>query len=154
MQRSDVLTGLSIRLGPALKIYERHIKVLQRTHFMECEELWLRGHGSLDRETMLRRPPEVRAETPPTRTLPHTPSYAAICRGWTDGEAAVEATFTVRLTTKKKTVILPLIMVFGFHFTRCGCSVTSPGGRAAAFSSFLKKLNGATMNILRWYMGD
>ncbi|KAM6957136.1 sterile alpha motif domain containing 1a [Aplochiton taeniatus] len=35
MQRSDVLTGLSIRLGPALKIYERHIKVLQRTHFLE-----------------------------------------------------------------------------------------------------------------------
>ncbi|XP_039524953.1 sex comb on midleg-like protein 4 [Pimephales promelas] len=35
MQRNDVLTGLSIRLGPALKIYERHIKVLQRTHFQE-----------------------------------------------------------------------------------------------------------------------
>ncbi|KAM7393934.1 hypothetical protein PAMP_020768 [Pampus punctatissimus] len=33
MQRNDVLTGLSIRLGPALKIYERHIKVLQKTHF-------------------------------------------------------------------------------------------------------------------------
>ncbi|KAM7009818.1 sterile alpha motif domain-containing protein 1 [Tautogolabrus adspersus] len=33
MQRNDVLTGLSIRLGPALKIYERHVKVLQRTHF-------------------------------------------------------------------------------------------------------------------------
>ncbi|XP_054614990.1 sterile alpha motif domain containing 1a isoform X2 [Dunckerocampus dactyliophorus] len=39
MQRSDVLTGMSIRLGPALKIYERHIKVLQRTHFLECEDL-------------------------------------------------------------------------------------------------------------------
>ncbi|XP_026180825.1 sterile alpha motif domain containing 1a isoform X2 [Mastacembelus armatus] len=39
MQRSDVLTGLSIRLGPALKIYERHIKVLQRTHFLEYEDL-------------------------------------------------------------------------------------------------------------------
>uniref|UniRef100_A0A3P9B7K3 SAM domain-containing protein n=1 Tax=Maylandia zebra TaxID=106582 RepID=A0A3P9B7K3_9CICH len=26
MQRNDVLTGLSIRLGPALKIYERHVK--------------------------------------------------------------------------------------------------------------------------------
>uniref|UniRef100_A0A8C2B3I8 Sterile alpha motif domain containing 1a n=1 Tax=Cyprinus carpio TaxID=7962 RepID=A0A8C2B3I8_CYPCA len=26
MQRSDVLTGLSIRLGPALKIYENHVK--------------------------------------------------------------------------------------------------------------------------------
>ncbi|XP_067334011.1 sterile alpha motif domain containing 1a isoform X1 [Channa argus] len=39
MQRSDVLTGLSIRLGPALKIYERHVKVLQRTHFLECEDL-------------------------------------------------------------------------------------------------------------------
>uniref|UniRef100_A0A8C7N018 Sterile alpha motif domain containing 1b n=1 Tax=Oncorhynchus kisutch TaxID=8019 RepID=A0A8C7N018_ONCKI len=35
MQRNDVLTGLSIRLGPALKIYERHVKVLQRTHFEE-----------------------------------------------------------------------------------------------------------------------
>ncbi|KAG7487106.1 atherin-like isoform X1 [Solea senegalensis] len=33
MQRADVLTGLSIRLGPALKIYEHHVKVLQRTHF-------------------------------------------------------------------------------------------------------------------------
>uniref|UniRef100_A0A3P9MT77 Sterile alpha motif domain containing 1 n=1 Tax=Poecilia reticulata TaxID=8081 RepID=A0A3P9MT77_POERE len=33
MQRNDVLTGLSIKLGPALKIYERHIKVLQKTHF-------------------------------------------------------------------------------------------------------------------------
>lgn len=42
MQRSDVLTGLSIRLGPALKIYERHVKVLQRTHFLECEDLWSR----------------------------------------------------------------------------------------------------------------
>uniref|UniRef100_A0A1A7XN03 Sterile alpha motif domain containing 1a n=2 Tax=Iconisemion striatum TaxID=60296 RepID=A0A1A7XN03_9TELE len=39
MQRSDVLTGLSIRLGPALKIYERHVKVLQRTHFLECEDI-------------------------------------------------------------------------------------------------------------------
>nr|XP_046263149.1 sterile alpha motif domain-containing protein 1 [Scatophagus argus] len=35
MQRNDVLTGLSIRLGPALKIYERHVKVLQKTHFEE-----------------------------------------------------------------------------------------------------------------------
>ncbi|XP_061535884.1 sterile alpha motif domain-containing protein 1 [Phycodurus eques] len=33
MQRNDVLTGLSIRLGPALKIYDRHVKVLQKTHF-------------------------------------------------------------------------------------------------------------------------
>ncbi|KAG9337238.1 hypothetical protein JZ751_029523, partial [Albula glossodonta] len=33
--RNDVLTGLSIRLGPALKIYERHVKVLQRTHFQD-----------------------------------------------------------------------------------------------------------------------
>ncbi|XP_037544992.1 sterile alpha motif domain containing 1a [Nematolebias whitei] len=39
MQRSDVLTGLSIRLGPALKIYERHVKVLQRTHFLECKDI-------------------------------------------------------------------------------------------------------------------
>ncbi|XP_063044067.1 uncharacterized protein samd1b isoform X2 [Engraulis encrasicolus] len=35
MQRNDVLTGLSIRLGPALKIYERHVKVLQKTHFQD-----------------------------------------------------------------------------------------------------------------------
>ncbi|XP_032418023.1 atherin [Xiphophorus hellerii] len=35
MQRNDVLTGLSIKLGPALKIYERHVKVLQKTHFEE-----------------------------------------------------------------------------------------------------------------------
>ncbi|XP_007575423.1 atherin-like [Poecilia formosa] len=41
MQRNDVLTGLSIKLGPALKIYERHIKVLQKTHFEDndcCED--------------------------------------------------------------------------------------------------------------------
>lgn len=37
MQRNDVLTGLSIRLGPALKIYERHVKLLQRTHFQDDE---------------------------------------------------------------------------------------------------------------------
>ncbi|XP_015275098.1 PREDICTED: atherin-like [Gekko japonicus] len=37
MQRTDVLTGLSIRLGPALKIYEYHIKVLQQCHFEEDE---------------------------------------------------------------------------------------------------------------------
>ncbi|NXA44144.1 SAMD1 protein, partial [Eudromia elegans] len=35
MQRADVLTGLSIRLGPALKIYEHHVKLLQRSHFEE-----------------------------------------------------------------------------------------------------------------------
>ncbi|KAI5620939.1 sterile alpha motif domain containing 1a [Silurus asotus] len=35
MQRSDVLTGLSIRLGPALKIYEHHVKALQKSHFQE-----------------------------------------------------------------------------------------------------------------------
>ncbi|XP_051559035.1 sterile alpha motif domain-containing protein 1-like isoform X2 [Myxocyprinus asiaticus] len=39
MQRNDVLTGLSIRLGPALKIYERHVKVLQKTHFQDDEAL-------------------------------------------------------------------------------------------------------------------
>ncbi|XP_035253065.1 uncharacterized protein LOC118216143 isoform X1 [Anguilla anguilla] len=33
MQRNDVLTGLSIRLGPALKIYEHHVKMLQKAHF-------------------------------------------------------------------------------------------------------------------------
>lgn len=37
MQRADVLTGLSIRLGPALKIYEYHVKLLQRSHFQEDE---------------------------------------------------------------------------------------------------------------------
>ncbi|KAJ8345331.1 hypothetical protein SKAU_G00295240 [Synaphobranchus kaupii] len=35
MQRNDVLTGLSIRLGPALKIYEHHVKMLQKAHFEE-----------------------------------------------------------------------------------------------------------------------
>lgn len=35
MQRTDVLTGLSIRLGPALKMYEHHIKILQQCHFTE-----------------------------------------------------------------------------------------------------------------------
>ncbi|XP_078387304.1 sterile alpha motif domain-containing protein 1-like isoform X3 [Cetorhinus maximus] len=33
MKRNDVLTGLAIKLGPALKIYEYHIKVLQLHHF-------------------------------------------------------------------------------------------------------------------------
>ncbi|XP_012695142.2 sterile alpha motif domain containing 1a isoform X2 [Clupea harengus] len=37
MQRSDVLTGLSIRLGPALKIYERHVKMLQRRVFQDSD---------------------------------------------------------------------------------------------------------------------
>ncbi|XP_061686921.1 sterile alpha motif domain-containing protein 1 isoform X2 [Syngnathoides biaculeatus] len=37
MQRNDVLTGLAIRLGPALKIYERHVKVLQKAHFDDDE---------------------------------------------------------------------------------------------------------------------
>ncbi|XP_022523768.2 sterile alpha motif domain containing 1a isoform X2 [Astyanax mexicanus] len=39
MQRSDVLTGLSIRLGPALKIYEHHVKVLQRSHFQDDSDV-------------------------------------------------------------------------------------------------------------------
>ncbi|MBN3299597.1 SAMD1 protein, partial [Amia calva] len=39
MQRNDVLTGLSIRLGPALKIYEYHVKELQRTHFQDDSAL-------------------------------------------------------------------------------------------------------------------
>ena len=33
MQRTDMLTGLSTRLGPALKIYKHCIKVLQEGHF-------------------------------------------------------------------------------------------------------------------------
>uniref|UniRef100_A0A3B5M757 SAM domain-containing protein n=1 Tax=Xiphophorus couchianus TaxID=32473 RepID=A0A3B5M757_9TELE len=44
MQRNDVLTGLSIKLGPALKIYERHVKVLQKTHFEENDSS--SKHGS------------------------------------------------------------------------------------------------------------
>ncbi|XP_069795445.1 sterile alpha motif domain-containing protein 13 isoform X2 [Narcine bancroftii] len=40
MKRSDVLTGLSIKLGPALKIYEFHVKALQMSHLkgssLEC----------------------------------------------------------------------------------------------------------------------
>ncbi|XP_029473828.1 sterile alpha motif domain-containing protein 13 isoform X2 [Rhinatrema bivittatum] len=32
MTRSDVLTGLSLKLGPALKIYEFHVKPLQTQH--------------------------------------------------------------------------------------------------------------------------
>ncbi|XP_051957861.1 sterile alpha motif domain-containing protein 13-like [Xyrauchen texanus] len=32
MTRNDVLTGLSIKLGPALKIYEFHVKPLQTQH--------------------------------------------------------------------------------------------------------------------------
>lgn len=45
MQRTDVLTGLSIRLGPALKIYEYHIKVLQQCHFEEDEGDSFMGWG-------------------------------------------------------------------------------------------------------------
>ncbi|XP_072504965.1 sterile alpha motif domain-containing protein 13 isoform X2 [Notamacropus eugenii] len=32
MTRNDVLTGLSLKLGPALKIYEYHVKPLQTRH--------------------------------------------------------------------------------------------------------------------------
>ncbi|XP_068095242.1 sterile alpha motif domain-containing protein 13 [Hyperolius riggenbachi] len=32
MTRNDVLTGLSLKLGPALKIYEYHVKALQTQH--------------------------------------------------------------------------------------------------------------------------
>ncbi|XP_043936163.1 sterile alpha motif domain-containing protein 13 [Protopterus annectens] len=32
MTRNDVLTGLAIKLGPALKIYEYHVKPLQTLH--------------------------------------------------------------------------------------------------------------------------
>ncbi|XP_060088100.1 sterile alpha motif domain-containing protein 13 isoform X3 [Heteronotia binoei] len=32
MTRNDVLTGLSLKLGPALKIYEFHVKPLQTQH--------------------------------------------------------------------------------------------------------------------------
>ncbi|XP_077306482.1 sterile alpha motif domain-containing protein 13 [Lithobates pipiens] len=32
MTRNDVLTGLSLKLGPALKIYEYHVKPLQMQH--------------------------------------------------------------------------------------------------------------------------
>ncbi|XP_018589783.1 sterile alpha motif domain-containing protein 13 [Scleropages formosus] len=32
MTRNDVLTGLTIKLGPALKIYEYHVKPLQTQH--------------------------------------------------------------------------------------------------------------------------
>ncbi|XP_045224167.1 sterile alpha motif domain-containing protein 13 isoform X3 [Macaca fascicularis] len=32
MTRNDVLTGLQLKLGPALKIYEYHVKPLQTKH--------------------------------------------------------------------------------------------------------------------------
>ncbi|XP_005294497.1 sterile alpha motif domain-containing protein 13 isoform X2 [Trachemys scripta elegans] len=32
MTRNDVLTGLALKLGPALKIYEYHVKPLQTQH--------------------------------------------------------------------------------------------------------------------------
>ncbi|XP_075471785.1 sterile alpha motif domain-containing protein 13 isoform X1 [Ascaphus truei] len=32
MTRNDVLTGLSLKLGPALKMYEYHVKPLQTQH--------------------------------------------------------------------------------------------------------------------------
>uniref|UniRef100_A0A8C8UB94 Sterile alpha motif domain-containing protein 13 n=1 Tax=Peromyscus maniculatus bairdii TaxID=230844 RepID=A0A8C8UB94_PERMB len=32
MRRNDVLTGLQLKLGPALKIYEYHVKPLQTKH--------------------------------------------------------------------------------------------------------------------------
>lgn len=69
MQRSDVLTGLSIRLGPALKIYERHVKVLQRTHFLEYEDLWdVDGHQT-NRQKMLHWPKHA------CRALSHLDPY-------------------------------------------------------------------------------
>lgn len=109
MQRSDVLTGLSIRLGPALKIYERHVKVLQRTHFLEYEDLW--RVGCRDRQTMLHW-----HNTCMQCPLPSGPTFIyRICRGWVVGKAAVELTFTVRMTRNWKSVILPLITVFGFQ---------------------------------------
>ncbi|XP_063076571.1 sterile alpha motif domain-containing protein 13-like [Engraulis encrasicolus] len=38
MTRNDVLTGLCIRLGPALKIYEYHVKPLQTQHLKSNAE--------------------------------------------------------------------------------------------------------------------
>lgn len=107
MQRSDVLTGLSIRLGPALKIYERHVKVLQRTHFLEYEDLWSRN--SPDGQTMLCM------QCPLPSGPDHPPSYPLYVEGEWVGEAVVDWTFTVRMTRNWKTVILPLIVAFGFQ---------------------------------------
>lgn len=137
MQRSDVLTGLSIRLGPALKIYERHVKVLQRTHFLEYEDLW--SHDSHDRQT--HRQYTALTWTCMQCPLPsgpcHPPSYTEY-RGWVWGKAAVELTFTVSMTRNWKTVILPLIMVFGFHFTHVAIRLHCQGNRPLCSEYALK----------------
>ena len=110
MQRSDVLTGLSIRLGPALKIYERHVKVLQRTHFLEYEDIW----------SVYRLGRKCRIDSN-MHAVPHPygsyrpPSYTLYVEGVWRGGAAVEFTFTVRMTRNWKSVILPLIVVFGIQ---------------------------------------
>ncbi|XP_077643813.1 uncharacterized protein LOC144247275 [Lonchura striata] len=71
MQRADVLTGLSIRLGPALKIYEYHVKLLQRSHFQDEEP----PPGALPG---LRDPPRAAGTPPDPRGHPKpvgTPRY-------------------------------------------------------------------------------
>ncbi|XP_063175017.1 sterile alpha motif domain-containing protein 1-like, partial [Chroicocephalus ridibundus] len=62
MQRSDVLTGLSIRLGPALKIYEYHVKAAA------AQPLPGGGAppGALPRLTTPPPPPQKKNNPPPT----------------------------------------------------------------------------------------
>lgn len=112
MQRSDVLTGLSIRLGPALKIYERHVKVLQRTHFLEYEDLW--SGDSHDRQTMLHWPKHACSALSllDSATHLHIQNMLRVSGG---GGRLRWNSFTVRMTRNWKTVILPLIMVVGFQ---------------------------------------
>lgn len=67
----------------------------------------------------------------------HPPSYTEY-RGWVWGKAAVELTFTVSMTRNWKTVILPLIMVFGFHFTHVAIRLHCQGNRPLCSEYALK----------------
>lgn len=117
MQRSDVLTGLSIRLGPALKIYEHHVKVLQKTHFLEYEDLW--SCDSPDRQTVLLWPKNA------CSVLFHLGPASFVsttCRRWAGGwEYGGGSNVHCENDQKLKDVVLPLIMAFSFqmvfHFT-------------------------------------
>lgn len=115
MQRSDVLTGLSIRLGPALKIYERHVKVLQRTHFLEFEDLW--SCVLHDRQCCI--DPNVHAVPSPIWTLPPTFIYR-ICRGWVKGEGCGGINFHCENDQKLKDSHPTSHYSLWFSFHPCG----------------------------------
>lgn len=134
MQRSDVLTGLSIRLGPALKIYERHVKVLQRTHFLEYEDLW--SCASPDRQTMLRWPKSacsVLFHLDPTTHL-HI-HYMQRVSGW---EGCGGFNFHCENDQKLKDSHPTSHHGLWFSFHPCGCSMALLREWAATFRVYFK----------------